>query len=100
MKNIFNENPKFAKEFDLQPFTLFIGEKEINGWFSDFRVKDTPKGFKTYELRHSDDDDTIPVTIENKVNVNFFGTFITEENVLGKKKHLNIDDSDFSEWGE
>ena len=100
MKNIVEEEPKFAKEFDLEELTLEIGGKEHHGWFSNYRVKNTPKGYKSYEIRYSDEDDAIPIYLENKVSVNFFGTFITEENILGKKKHIRIDEWDFSEWSE
>ena len=100
MANITEVNPKFAKENDLEEITLTIGGKEHHGWFSNYHVKNTPKGFKTYEIRHSDYDDAIPITLENKVIVNFFGTFITEENLLGKKKHLSIEEWDFSDWIE
>ncbi len=49
--------------------------------FTEDRIKneDVPEGLFKYEIRHSDDDDTIPVEITDLVFVNFFGTLIGPE---------------------
>ncbi|MBE0427777.1 MAG: hypothetical protein IBX72_14175 [Nitrospirae bacterium] len=36
------------------------------------------KNLNYYEIRHCDDDWGLPATIENKVIVNFWGTFVSE----------------------
>ena len=97
MRNIIKSHPEFAKEYDLEPMALTIDGQDYKGWFTNFHIKgNVPRGFKAYEIRHSDNDDTIPSTLEIKVIVNHFGTFITENKTLLKeRKEAEIDDWDF-----
>ena len=84
----FNE----AMTLDAQPFVIAPGccDAENEGFFTNLRVdRDTlPKGWFAYDIRHGDDDEFC--AIEEKVLVNFAGTFMTQkpvimtETVLGK----------------
>jgi hypothetical protein len=65
---------KFRKKTFINEDT---GEK-ITGIFSKERITNVPAGKFKYEIRHSDFDSTLARTIEPKVMVNFYGTFITE----------------------
>ncbi len=38
-----------------------------------------PQGYYAYDIRHDDEDDREPATIEPTVNVNRFGTILTQE---------------------
>lgn len=62
-----------------------FAENEIyEGEFIDFRIdKDTiPEGKFMYHCRHDDDGDWVtPVTIEQRVIVNFCGTLITNKKI-------------------
>lgn len=63
---------------------------EINGkpaLFTNNRIAYTtvPKGFYPYELRGSDNDPGEPVSLENRVGVNFCGTVITAEEMKFSK---------------
>lgn len=64
---------------------LFVeGDVCYFGEYIDLRInRDTiPAGKYVYECRHGDDGDWVtPVTIENRVIVNFAGTFITDAQV-------------------
>ncbi|MFI3294187.1 MAG: LPD28 domain-containing protein [Rikenellaceae bacterium] len=65
-----------------------------------------PQGYYAYDIRHDDDDDREPATIEPTVDVNHFGTILTEEyigmteqgftpvydiNFLGEEVELEVD---------
>ena len=64
--------------------------------FSNNRIAYTtvPKGLYPYELRGSDDDPEKPITLENRVGVNFAGTVITAEELKfpKSKKYLSVKD--------
>lgn len=49
----------------------------------DERVKNQNRNnnYNYYELRHGDEDFSLPETIENKVIVNFWGTLATKEEI-------------------
>lgn len=49
--------------------------------FSNCRIihASVPAGLHLYEIRHSDDDDSVPVEIGKAIFVNFFGSIITTE---------------------
>jgi hypothetical protein len=42
-------------------------------------AEDRHPDFQYYEIRHADDDWDMPISIENNVMVNFWGTIITDE---------------------
>lgn len=66
------------------------------GLFIDLRIDfDTvPRGLFCYELRHDDDGRGDPVTLENRVAVNFYGTVILKEAIdFNKGSFINIEDS-------
>jgi hypothetical protein len=61
-----------------------IKGNEYEGEFTSERVERTtvPEGLYTYECRHNDDGYVdVPATIEDKVFVNFCGTFFTDKKV-------------------
>lgn len=49
--------------------------------FTDFRIdrRTVPCGFYIYEIRHTDDDWSMPCQLAHGIMVNFFGTVITNE---------------------
>ena len=99
MRNITKIAKDFSEKNMLEPLTLFCGNNEHKGWFSNFHInkKELPQDFYLYEIRHTDFDSGEPSTLEDKVRVNFFGTFICEDNsLLEGKANLKIDDWDFN----
>lgn len=56
-----------------------------------------PEGWRAYDIRHSDDDDAIPCTLEKSVIVNYYGTFLTKDNLddLLEKGYADILDWNF-----
>lgn len=66
-----------ANDFLFEGFELF-GKPVL---FTDLRVDSltVPKGFYKSEIRHSSIDDSVPVSVERLVVVNFFGTVISRE---------------------
>lgn len=72
------------------------------GYFTEMRVdKETvPEGMYCYELRHGDDDG-FPVSVEEHVRVNYFGTVILMEALeLGEEKALQFGAEDFGHTGK
>lgn len=59
--------------------------KSVVGRFNESRIKkdSVPDNYHRYAIRHSDADDSVPVTLENSVWVNHFGDFLTRENLDG-----------------
>ena len=81
------------------------GKTTIKGLFADQRIpnEDVPAGMYKYDLR---EDDTLycPATIEKRVVVNFYGTFITDEPLdFGGKDYIELDtdycETDVMLWG-
>ena len=69
----------------------------INGLFVCVRVadEDVPDGMFKYDLREDDCLDC-PATIEKRVLVNHYGTFITDEPIdFGGKDYLELDTSEY-----
>ena len=67
------EEPKDAPKY--QEIEIF----DVPGLFSNGRISpaDIPEGMYCYDLRGSDDDPGMPVTVENRVAVNHAGSVIT-----------------------
>lgn len=66
--------------------------------FTELRVdKSTvPENVYCYAMRHGDDD-SFPVTLEENVTVNYFGTILTTKPFdMGKEGYLPIDDYGFT----
>jgi hypothetical protein len=65
----------------------------IDGLFSELRpiAETIPDGLIPYSIRHRDDDDSVPVTIEACVVVNYFGTLIVNAPLdFGGSDHIAI----------
>ncbi len=69
------------------------GGREYCGELVDTRVTEdcVPEGKHAYALRHGDDMG-IPRTVEERVVVNYFGTFITDKKLPLRKGRLRIKD--------
>ena len=82
---------------DLKAIYLETEAGDIYGLFSEYRLKDAvlPKGLIAYGVRHSDDDDSVPSTIEPSATVNYFGSLIVDRPLdFRGKEHIDI-----TEWG-
>ncbi len=80
-----------AKEEKLQEVELF-DEKAL---FSNERIKaaDVPDGLYCYDLRGSDDDPGMPISVEEHVGVNHAGCVITSEPIdIPESGYIPIDD--------
>lgn len=73
---------QLMKTGDLRPFTAEYttpdGTNHVTGLMSEYRVDHSKdlEGKFLYDIRHADNDMCDPATIENRVMVNWFGTFI------------------------
>lgn len=81
------EEPKGAKKY--QEVEIF----DVPGLFSNGRIDPAtiPEGMYVYDLRGSDDDPGMPVTVENHVTVNHAGSVITAKPLdLGEDGRLTF----------
>lgn len=81
------EEPKDAEKF--QEIEIF----DVPGLFSNGRISsaDIPEGMYIYDLRGSDDDPGMPITVENHVTVNHAGSIITAKPLdLGEEGWLTF----------
>lgn len=71
-----------------------------NGILIDFRFdkSSVPQGWHPYDLRSSDADDSVPVTIEPNVWVNFFGVVLLDHSFEMKNGYLEIEDWCYKDW--
>lgn len=79
--------PKDAEKY--QEVEIF----DVPGLFSNGRIadEDIPKGLFRYDLRGSDDDPGMPVTVENHVVVNHAGSILTAQPLdLGEEGRLTF----------
>ncbi len=91
-------NPEPFSALKFEHITLDTPIGSIGGLFSELRVdaSTVPKGLIPYDIRYSDDDDSIPATIESHVRVNYFGTVIVNEPLnFGGSDYIEITDWDF-----
>jgi hypothetical protein len=85
--------PKPFQDLDFERITITTPRGDIKGLFSDLCVDITtiPKGLIPYNIRHSDDDDSVPVTVETFVAVNYFGTILVNTPLdFGCRAHIEI----------
>ena len=88
--------------FESQPFYI----ETDDGWHEGDLIeayiddKEVPEGLHVYQIRHSDNNWSIPATLEKCVAVNYFGAFITEENLDGLFKETDYVDIFDWEYGE
>ena len=86
-------------EIDFRHITLTTPQGDIKGLFTDLRVDSATisDGLIPYNIRHSDDDDSVPATIERCVIANFFGTLIVREPLcFGHSDHAQIVEWNYS----
>lgn len=79
--------PKDAEKY--QEVEIF----DVPGLFSNGRIadEDIPKGLFRYDLRGSDDDPGMPITVENHVTVNHAGSILTAQPLdLGEDGRLTF----------
>jgi hypothetical protein len=91
--------PKPFQQPDFQHITLTTPRGTIKGLFTDLRMDVTtiPEGMIPYNIRHSDDDDSVPVTIKTRVAVNYFGTIVVKAPLdFGDADHIEILDRNFN----
>lgn len=85
------EEPKDAPKY--QEVEIF----DVPALFSDWRISldDLPEGLYRYDLRGSDDDPGMPVTVEQNVTVNHAGAIITAKPLdLGEDGCLTLTEDD------
>ena len=81
------EEPKDAPKY--QEIEIF----DVPGLFSNGRISaaDIPEGMYCYDLRGSDDDPGMPITVENHVTINHAGSIITAKPLnLGEEGRLTF----------
>jgi hypothetical protein len=92
--------PKPFSELEFLHITLETATGNIEGLFSDLRLdsKTLPDGLTAYKIRHSDDDDSVPITIDTCVVAHCFGTLIVNVPLdFGGSGHIEILDWNFGE---
>lgn len=91
---------KFDEYLDYLTLTLKDG-REVKGFCYQGRLPENylPKGYNAYDLRESDDNDGTIAEISNRVIVNHFGVFITEE-TIDCNDGIEVLDWDFDPWEE
>jgi len=83
-----------------EDFTLENGEKiEGEVIYSRIEEESIPKGKFLYAIRHRDDDEEYPATIEKEVVVNFLCSLVTKKKIdFAGKDYLEIKDTSMLEW--
>ena len=97
LQNVKIMSNETISNLDLKAIYLETEAGDIYGLFSEYRLKDAvlPKGLIAYGVRHSDDDDSVPSTIEPSATVNYFGSLIVDRPLdFRGKDHIDI-----TEWG-
>lgn len=77
--------------------------QEIRGLFIDEPVdtsSDKMGREYVYDIRHYDDDDSVPATVEKTVRINRFGTIFCESPIHNLNDYIEIEDWDFESWEE
>lgn len=92
---------RLASKLDMDKMNIgYEGEPEEGTWFSCCRATRyrniLPDGLHIYSLRASDNDDSQPASIEDKVTVNHFGDILTDRTlfvpVTLEIEHVEYDD--------
>ena len=76
-----DKNREIMEDIDLhlEKMKLEIGDKTYKVFFSESRIsREGTTGLYVYSIRHTDDDDSIPYSVENSVAVNRYGDIISE----------------------
>lgn len=90
----------------LQPLELCLTNSDntesmtVCGYFCNYSIHadDIPLNYKRLRIRHRDDDDSVPSTLEEAVSVNYFGDFIvsgTEWPTIQSAGYWVIEDYNF-----
>lgn len=78
---------RLASKLEMDKMNIgFDGEPEEGTWFNCCRINDyryiLPDNLYIYSLRSSDDDDSQPAAIEDRVFVNHFGDILTDKPLM------------------
>lgn len=76
-----DKNRDIMEDIDLhlEKMKLEIGDKTYKVFFSESRIsREGATGLYVYSIRHADDDDAIPYSVENSVAVNRYGDIVSE----------------------
>lgn len=99
LKEIF-QNKDYEPEF----IVLYLADgQEIRGLYIDEPVDtscDKMGREYVYGIRHSDEDDSVPATVEKNVGVNRFGTIFCESPIHNLDDYIEIEDWAFESWEE
>lgn len=94
------------QDIDYKPefIVLYLADgQEIRGLFIDEPVdtsSDKMGREYVYGIRHCDDDDSLPATVEKNVSVNRFGTILCESPIRNLEDYIEIEDFGFESWEE
>ena len=94
---------RLAEKIDMDKLNIgYEGESEEGTWFTCLRLDDyrhiLPDNLHVYSLRASDDDDSQPASIENKVLVNHYGDILTDK-PLPVPMELEVEEIEYDEDG-
>lgn len=99
LKEIFQD-----KDYEPEFIVLYLADgQEIRGLFIDEPVdtsSDKMGREYVYGIRHSDEDDSVPATVEKNVRVNRFGTIFCESPIYNLNDYIGIEDWEFESWEE
>lgn len=99
LKDIFQD-----KDYESEFIVLYLADgQEIRGLFIDEPVDtscDKMGREYVYGIRYSDNDDSIPATVEKSVGVNRFGTIFCESPIHNLDDCIEIEDWGFESWKE
>lgn len=97
---------ELMQEQDYVPefIVLYLADgQEIRGLFIDEPVdtsSDKMGREYVYDIRHYDDDDSVPATVEKTVRINRFGTIFCESPIHNLNDYIEVEDWDFESWEE
>ena len=102
---ILNAKERFLASLSHVTFEIEMpggGRKTVTGYLDICRIPANkyPKDYNKYSVRHSADDDSVPVSIERQVYVNHYGDFLCKEDLplqseANPQSYINIIDWNF-----
>ena len=92
-----------AMQDDREPFTVFIGATEFDGYVANTRIdrKTVPNGWYVYDLRHDDYGEDVCEIKNAYISVNHFASFYTQNKLPLKEgeslfRGSNLNEFDYS----